>query len=970
MSMKTVFLSSTAKDLAEYRQAAYEAVEGLDDWHCIRMEELGARDAMPDEFCEEKVAECDVFVGIIGDCYGSISESSEKSYTEQEYDAAIATDRPRLIFLAPEDFPLPANLIEPDEKRAKQSAFRERVSSERIRDTFTSPESLAWKVVRAIRNWEHEQATVEERPSARPEGVLPLPPQPYFAHPYALQQNFTGRARERGMLTEWLVRDERPILALVALGGMGKSALTWVWLQRDVLGLPLPSIAEEARAQLAVSVPEASRPGGVLWWSFYERESSFQQFLDQVLTYASGGTVDPKDVPSIRERMQVLYNLLCQRRFLLVLDGMERILRAYAHLDAAYHGEEFERDERGDFRSCTDPHAGTFLQWLASGAMKSKALLTSRHFPRELDDLAGCHYVKLDALDPEDTVAFFHAQGVEGTRAEIQAACAPYGYLPLALRLLSGLIVRDKRTPGDIQVARRYSVLPELKGKEQHHILQVAYNALDKKKRKLLSRISAFRSPMVYEALSVFNTYTSGAEFDAALDELIDRGLLLFDRERRRYDLHPIVRKYAYDRLADKEGTHIRLHEYFAALPAPEQDKVQSLDDLSSVIELYYHSVYAGQYDEAAHLFHDQLKQLLYYRFGTYQTCIELLRALFPEGENRPPRLKDEGWQGWTINELAVAYAVSGEPRRALQLFNVSIELARKRGIKKGVAAALGNLATQQIALGELAGAEDSLHGSIKQSREIGHKFWEAVSRGYLGELWAYEGAFDRAGEELSIAQTLFSKLSKTQSECVVWGQRARQALLMRDAGGALKAAGKAKEIEDKVSRAFHPYERDSIQNEWLAGAALVFLADNRVSSRGKLLCQAETHLTKALSRCRQINLVELEPDILLEMARLRWAKSGVEAHRDAPLQEEALGLAKEALGIADRCEYRLKQADIHNFLAQVALDGGNLAEAQKHAEIAKERAWCDGPPHCYKPALDEAERLLNETTEDESKEG
>ena len=35
------------------------------------------------------------------------------------------------------------------------------------------------------------------------------------------------------------------------------------------------------------------------------------------------------------------------------------------------------------------------------------------------------------------------------------------------------------------------------------------------------------------------------------------------------------------------------------------------------------------------------------------------------------------------------------------------------------------------------------------------------------------------------------------------------------------------------------------------------------------------------------------------------------------------------------------------------------LAEAREQAEIAKERAWCDGPPHCYKAALEEAEGLL-----------
>jgi len=62
---------------------------------------------------------------------------------------------------------------------------------------------------------------------------------------------------------------------------------------------------------------------------------------------------------------------------------------------------------------------------------------------------------------------------------------------------------------------------------------------------------------------------------------------------------------------------------------------------------------------------------------------------------------------------------------------------------------------------------------------------------------------------------------------------------------------------------------------------------------------------------------------------------------------------------VADWREHRLKQADIHNFLALLDLEAGNLTGARDHAEIAKERAYCDGPPHHYKPAYEEAERLL-----------
>ena len=70
---------------------------------------------------------------------------------------------------------------------------------------------------------------------------------------------------------------------------------------------------------------------------------------------------------------------------------------------------------------------------------------------------------------------------------------------------------------------------------------------------------------------------------------------------------------------------------------------------------------------------------------------------------------------------------------------------------------------------------------------------------------------------------------------------------------------------------------------------------------------------------------------------------------------------AQEALSIADRCEHRLQQADIHIQIARLDSETGVRKGTEEHASIAYERAWCDGPPNCYKPALDEAMRSLDE---------
>jgi len=740
--------------------------------------------------------------------------------------------------------------------------------------------------------------------------VVPIPPAPYFAHPYPLQENFTGRLSERKQLTEWFTKGSQPMFAYVAIGGMGKSALTWYWLNEDI-------------------IKKGLAPEGIIWWSFYDREARLETFLMKALQYASEGKIDVQAIPSTRDRMEALYKLLCEKRFLLVLDGVERVLRAFAGLGSPYQGDEVKKDERGDFRTCIDPNVGIFLQWLCSGSSKTKTLLTSRLCPKELDDIDGCLHKELKEMNKEDAVNFFCLQGVKGTRAEIENACQPFGYHPLSLRLLSGLIVKDPKYMGDIRAWTRHNLLPELTGTErEHHILELAYNCLDSQKQTLISKLSAFRNPMDYESIAIFNEFKTEKEFDDALVELVDRGLLLRDIKSNKYDLHPIIRRYCYDRLMDKTGVHSKLRDYFASVPKPE--KVKSLDDLAPVIELYHHTVNSGKYDEARELYRDRLSDSLYYRFGAYQLCIDLLLSLFTDGGDKTPRLKKKADQSWTLNSLAISYSLSGQPKKAVPLFEGYINISKKRQDKLNEAIGLGNLGCQQVAIGEVKSAESNLRRRISLCQEIKDEFREAVGHQELGRLLAYQGEFEESEKELAKALEFFIKMHVPQSQCVVWAYRALRALLMSDPQEALKSAKKAHEIAYSRQN-----ERDKICSEWLLGVAYLAKGD---------LNEAEKHLNEALVRDRKINMVDSEPDILLEMAKLRFAKKD---------KKEALKLAEEALGIANRSEYRLKQADIHNFLAEFYLASKDFEKAKEHIRIAKERAECG-----YKPALEKAEKL------------
>ncbi len=85
--------------------------------------------------------------------------------------------------------------------------------------------------------------------------------------------------------------------------------------------------------------------------------------------------------------------------------------------------------------------------------------------------------------------------------------------------------------------------------------------------------------------------------------------------------------------------------------------------------------------------------------------------------------------------------------------------------------------------------------------------------------------------------------------------------------------------------------------------------------------------------------------------------------HQAAGRSTEAWRLGEEALAVADRCEYRLKQAEIHNLLAQIALDKGERDTARQRAELAKKRAECDGAPHAYQAAIDVAQAIIAQAT-------
>jgi len=143
-------------DLAEYRKAVHERLMRTGLFMCVRQEDFGAQNAGAVEFCRQKAQEADMFVGLIGLRRGWEPEgdNEKRSITEMEHNWARDAGRPRYMWVAPDDFPVPGNMRESDDQHARQTAFRKRVmgGGERIvsQKGFGSPDLLAAEIVEQL----------------------------------------------------------------------------------------------------------------------------------------------------------------------------------------------------------------------------------------------------------------------------------------------------------------------------------------------------------------------------------------------------------------------------------------------------------------------------------------------------------------------------------------------------------------------------------------------------------------------------------------------------------------------------------------------------------------------------------------------------------------------------------------------------------------------------------------------------
>lgn len=342
---------------------------------------------------------------------------------------------------------------------------------------------------------------------------------PYITQTY-------GRDQEVATLRRWMVDERCRVVAVVGMGGMGKTTLA-------------SQVARLVRNTFTT-----------VFWRSLQHTPPLKHILQQCIQGISHQ--ERVELPeAIDEQLSLLIHYLQSTRCLLVLDNVESILQEGQH--ASYYQEGY-----ADY--------GQLIQRIAETSHQSCLLITSREKPREVSRLEGkrssVYALHLNGVAADAGKELLQGRELSGSDEQWARLVAFYAGNPLALKIVAEFV--QEVFAGDIG---RFLQEEAIAFGDIYRLLEQQFQRLSAQEQEIVSWLAIEREATALETLSGNLVYPSSkGPLLEAFDSLRRRSLIEVQGSAH-FTLPPVIMEYATTRLvhhACEEAIATHMHELSA----------------------------------------------------------------------------------------------------------------------------------------------------------------------------------------------------------------------------------------------------------------------------------------------------------------------------------------------------------------------------------------------------------------------